>query len=271
MLHAYQHPKIMDLQLAANTILELATELSKKINDQLLEPISKWIDDPDFMKRHSMVHCDKIDWKGYKRKQREWSQHQKILASERLKSYWRDIRSRKDIRKEMGQVLGCAKFRENVTHESVSMLNDDALSFLLKPFSPVEQVKRETEQQFSFAEKLSPSDFLPWRIILRQQIKNKLKFDDLPQYLPDKTDDRTAKFINLLYLESDGYIKIYQNEPFGQVSIQPKTIDAEPEGSFIIKDRGGSEFIVDWGSISDAQRDKVIADGLNKRILFKAI
>ena len=270
-MYIYKETEIIDMRAVADIILNLSIELSKKINEQLLEPISAWIDDPDFMKRHSVILENKIDWKTYKRKQRQWTRQQKLMAAERLKSYWRDIRSRKNIRKEMGQVLGCTNFRENVTLESFSMLNDDVLSFLLKPFSPVEQAKRETEQQFCFAEKLSPSEFLPWGIILRQQIKNKMNFDDLPQYLPDKTEDRTAKFINLLYLESDGHIKIYQYEPFGQVSIQPKTIDAEPEGSFIIKDRGGSESTIDWGSISDAQRDKVIADSLNKKILCKAI
>ena len=104
------------------------------------------------------------------------------------------------------------------------------------------------------AENLSSSEILPWKIILQHQIKKRIKFDDLPQYLPDKTHDKTAKFINLLYLESEGYIKICQDEPFGQVSIQPNEIDAEPEGLLIIKDRGGSEYGFDWKDLSDAQR-----------------
>jgi chromatin segregation and condensation protein Rec8/ScpA/Scc1 (kleisin family) len=266
-----QNTGITDLRVVADIILDLSIELSKKINAQLLEPISDWIDDPDFMKRHSVILDDKIDWKAYKQKQRLWTRQQKLIAAERLKSYWREIRYKRDIRKEFGQILSDKKLVDENRHISIPVLNEDFISPILQPFNPEEQAGRETEYQFHIAENLSSSEILPWKIILQHQIKKRIKFDDLPQYLPDKTHDKTAKFINLLYLESEGYIKICQDEPFGQVSIQPNEIDAEPEGLFIIKDRGGSEYSLAWEDLSDAQRGKVIADRLKGRILCKAI
>jgi len=270
-MQIYQETEIIEIRVVADIILALSIELSKKINDQLLEPISEWVDDPDFMKRHSVILEDGIDWRAYKRKQRLWTRQQKLIAAERLKSYWREIRYKREVRKELGQILSDKKLVDENRHISIPVLNEDFISPLLKPFSPAEQVGRETEYQFRMAENLSSSEILPWKIILKHQIKNKIKFDDLPQYLPDRTNDTIAKFINLLYLESEGHIKICQGEPFGQVSIQPNEIDAEPEGLFIIKDRAGSEYGFDWEELSDAQRGKVIADRLKGRILCKSL
>lgn len=265
-----QDSDFFDIRLAADTILDLSIELSIRVNTQLLEPISEWIDDPDFMKRHADLE-KQIDWKGYKQKQREWSKWQKFLAAERLKAYWREIRTRRDIISEMAGILKDSKFQEYKLAASVPILNINFLSPLLKPFCPEEQSKRETERQFFMAERSSPVEILPWRIILKQQIKHKMNFEDLPQYIPDKSMDKIAKFINLLNLESEGQIKICQDEPFGQVSIQPINVEAELEGSFIVKDREGLEYNIDWEGLSDAQRAKVIADGLNNKILCKVV
>ncbi|MBW2635290.1 MAG: hypothetical protein JRE14_14435 [Deltaproteobacteria bacterium] len=266
-----QETGIVDMRAAGDTILNLTVNLSKKTNKQLLEPISGWIDDPDFMKRHSVILEDRIDWKAYKRKQRKWTRQQKLLAAERLKSYWREIRYRRDIRKELSRILSDKKLPQNSADVPIPVMNEDFLSPILQPFNPAEHTMRETENEFRIAKKLSPSEILPWRLILQYLIKDEVIFEDLPQYLPDSANDTTAKFINLLYLETDGDIKICQDEPFGQVSIQPNEIDAEPKGLFIIKDRGGSEYGFDWKELSDAQRGKVIADILKGRILCKAL
>jgi hypothetical protein len=222
------------------------------------------------MKRHSELE-KKIDWKSYKQKLRKWSRWQKLLAAERLKAYWREIRTRRKIRMEIAGILKDPKFQANTLPVSIPLLKKDFLYPILKPFSPREQANRETERQFFIAKRSSPSEILPWKMILQQQVNHKMNFEDLPQYFPDKSMDKIAKFINLLHLESEGQIKICQDEPFGQVSIQPRKIEAELKGSFIITDRKGLEYNIDWEKLSDAQRAKVIADGLNNKILCKVI
>jgi len=193
------------------------------------------------------------------------------LASERLKSYWLEIRCKRNIRKELRKILNENKLYPDSTLVSIPVTEKDFLSPIVQPFNHAEQTLREAENEFYIAEKFSPSRILPWTLILKHQIKHKVFFEDLPQYLPDKTNDTTAKFINLLYLETDGCIQICQDEPFGQVSIQPNEIDAELKGSFIIKDRGGSEYNFDWKTLSNDQRNKVIADRLEGKILCKTI
>ena len=70
----------IDMRLWGNIIYVKALSLSRKVNRELLEPMSEWLDDPDFMKRHQvMIENDVPNWAEYKRKAREWTEQQLSL------------------------------------------------------------------------------------------------------------------------------------------------------------------------------------------------
>jgi len=81
--------EITDIDMIAfgNIIMNIAKFLSKKVNDELLEPISCWLDDPEWLKRFQTDDKATPNWTEYKRKQRQWTQQQKAMATERLRLY----------------------------------------------------------------------------------------------------------------------------------------------------------------------------------------
>ena len=64
-------------------------------------------------------------------------------------------------------------------------------------------------------------------------------------------------------------VRLNQDKPFGEIKIEP--IDINQEQSIKITDQQGSTYNFNWQDLSDAQRDKVIADIKERRILCKAI
>ena len=69
-------------------------------------------------------------------------------------------------------------------------------------------------------------------------------------------------------METEGKIKLSQHEPFGKIEIEP--LDP-PEQQITITDQQGEKYSFDWQELSDAQRNKVIADIKENRILCKVI
>ena len=106
-----------------------------------------------------------------------------------------------------------------------------------------------------------------------------------------KKKDITAKFIHLLLLESERYLERSQKEPFWEISVSkpfmqtqlsrdgkistqmsPRSgsityqqIDAEIQ----IKDRKGNIANIDWQQLSNGQRNKLVKDIKNHRIICK--
>ena len=69
----------MDMCLWGNIIYAKVLSLSRKVNRELLEPISNWLDDPDFVKRHAvMIENVILNWAEYKSKQRKWTRRQRV-------------------------------------------------------------------------------------------------------------------------------------------------------------------------------------------------
>jgi hypothetical protein len=79
--------------------------LSDEVNKEILEPISKWLDDPDWLEKFKASE-DAPDWADYKRKQREWTKEQKELARTRLKLYWQEIHRKRSLRTELSKLIG---------------------------------------------------------------------------------------------------------------------------------------------------------------------
>ena len=307
----------LDMRIAGKLIKDSAFMLSRKVNQELLEPISKWIDDPDWM-AHFKVYEDSIpNWAEYKRNQREWTHQERNLFRQKMKRYWQEIHKRRNIKSQVAKLLSVDRNIIRRKSDTKPFNDRDKIGSafdILKMFSPSEKIKRQTLRKFMQATKQSISNLLPWRLILVSDInemdKGEIAFNKMKTYFPeDPRKDKISKLIHLLEIETDGAIKISQSGPFGDIYVskaninsnfnskaKPKptsAVDANslqiskpissPKGTntyssyfsknseIQIKDSEGCIYQFDWRNLSNAQRNKVITDIKQHKILCKVI
>ena len=296
--------KQIDLRIAGKIIKDKAFALSHKVNDQLMQPISTWLDDDSWMTRFKVYDGDLPNWAEYKRKQREWNEQQKQELRERMKMYWQEIHRKRNQHSAVAKMLSESRLSdsENIGELSIdnqenpeSKINNISVASILSHFSPQAEHQRETQQEFHQALKISIANLLPWRTILmtdiNETISNKpnqtMTLSDFKTYCEDEKTDTTSKLIHLLQLETDGQIQLSQSEPFGEINITQNIShtnihqhdsfkNSNPlisEGSdILIKDKQGNTYPqIGWRELSNAQRDKVVADLKQNKILCKVI
>ena len=291
-----------DLRIAGKLIKDSAFLLSKKVNQELLEPMSKWLDDPGWINRFKILETP--DWGKYKRMERCWSKQKKELLRQRMKIYWQEFHKHKKMKRKVAKLLSdsrlsSSKKAEEVIQESTEIeAKYQHVAPILTLYSPAEEKKRNTSYEFIQVLKTSVPNLLPWRTILTSEIqesnKDSMTLSEFKTYYDeDQKKDITAKLIHLLLLESEGYLELSQKEPFGEISVSkpfmqtqlsrdgkistqmsPRSgsityqqIDAEIQ----IKDRKGNIANIDWQQLSNAQRNKVVKDIKTNRIICKAM
>lgn len=263
----------IDIIATANVIYNRTRDLSVAVNIEILEPISAWINDPDFMKKHKvMIDVEDPDWALYKRKQRKWTALQKQIAAERLRLYHKEIRRKRQMRQAIAGLIPRAGPRA-APDIDLKAIACNALAEIVAPFSPPEQLRTKTEEQFRKARDRPPSSILPWNTILANSIRpdQNQTFNKLPQYLPSGKADIVAKLMHLLQMETDQELSMVQHEPFGKIEINLTGGQIQSsKGSIVIKDQQGNTCKIEWQDLSDAQRDKVIADLINYEIICTA-
>ena len=259
----------IDMRVFGNIIMNIAKFLSKKVNDELLEPISRWLDDPEWLKRFQTDDKATPKWAEYKRKQRQWTQQQKAMATERLRLYWQEIHKKRRFRKELSKILCTNTQSRNCTDaqlQNTANLQENFLTPIIAPFSPKEQYKAETIYEFQQARTMSISNLLPWKLLLSTELTSAKHFKDLKRYCPTK-NDKASKLIHLMQMETDRKVKISQDKPFGDILIKP--LDIDQEQNITIKDRDNRSYDFDWKELSDNQKSKIIADIKANQILCK--
>ena len=291
-----------DLRIAGKLIKDSAFLLSKKVNQELLEPMSKWLDDPGWINRFKISETP--DWGKYKRMERCWSKQKKELLRQRMKIYWQEFHKHKKMKRKVAKLLSdsrlsSSKKAEEVIQESTEIeAKYQHVAPILTLYSPAEEKKRNTSYEFIQVLKTSVPNLLPWRTILTSEIqesnKDSMTLSEFKTYYDeDQKKDITAKLIHLLLLESEGYLELSQKEPFGEISVSkpfmqtqlsrdgkistqmsPRSgsityqqIDAEIQ----IKDRKGNIANIDLQQLSNAQRNKVVKDIKTNRIICKAM
>ena len=239
--------------------------LSKAVNKELLEPISRWLDDPNFMQRHELTHGDSLrNWAGYKRRQRE----------NNLRAAWEAMNLKQQKRKQISEyqryVAGLIpRSRGSPKGRPTEQPSSGSLISILTPLSPKAIAERETAQEFRQALSLYISDLLPWRLLIQASLHGSQTLEKLPVHYPeDQKKDKVAKLIHLLQMETEGKVTLNQTKPFQDIEIIPQ--DTSSELQIKIKDQSGRSYDFDWQSLSDNQRSRIIADLKENRILFKA-
>ncbi|MBW2594013.1 MAG: hypothetical protein JRE58_13615 [Deltaproteobacteria bacterium] len=262
----------LDFRTIGNIILGRVLELSRAVNTELMEPISRWLDDPHFMDKFRVGNDGKKpDWAEYKRQQRSWTRQQKVLAAERLKLYWQKIRKRRKLRKELASL----RYTDTQKRKTIKpylnktvCLKGNFLFPIISPFSPVEQNRFETLQEFKRALFLNVSDLLPWRLLLAGEIKKTTQLSGLrSRYREDKKKDVVSKLMHLLQMQADGNVLLRQDKPFADIIIEP--VEMEGNTLITVKDRQGRSYGFDWQMLSEAQQDKIVADIKANKIIYK--
>ena len=263
----------LDFRAIGNIILGRVLELSRAVNTELMEPISRWLDDPHFMDKFKVgIDAKKPDWAEYKRQQRSWTRQQKVLAAERLRLYWQKIRKRRKWSKELASLRysDTQKRKTIKPHLNKTVcVKGNFLFPIISPFSPVEQDKFETLQEFKRALFLNVSDLLPWRLLLCGEIKKTTLLSGLrTRYREDRKKDIVSKLMHLLQMQADGNVLLTQDRPFADITIEP--VEMEDNTLITVKDRQGRSYGFDWQMLSQAQQDKIVADIKANKIIYKS-
>ena len=260
-----------------------------------MEPISNWLDDPDWMKSFSVNESDLPPSSKYKQNQRHWDKMQKLEASIRQKERWAEIRRIRNQRSAVAKLLSESKLSDSNKENNLSIdnaenqesqLNNIRVASILAHFSPIAEHQRNTQLEFRQSLNISLSNLLPWRTILMTDINESInqreqhktmKLTDFKQYVENSKIDKTSKLMHLLQLEKDGAIQLSQSEHLGEIDINishiqkhqhnsyenknPNSISSSEGSDIIIKDKQGNTYPeIDWTELSNAQRDKVVAD-----------
>ncbi|MFC1863910.1 hypothetical protein ACFL1Z_08170, partial [Thermodesulfobacteriota bacterium] len=263
----------IDIRAMGNVIRDRAFALSRQVYEEILRPISQWLGDPDFLKKFEVDTDNHIpNWAAYKRRARQWNKQQKAFAAERLRLYWQEIHRKQRYRKELETLLGNAHCRTCTDTQMHSDLSTAFITDLVTPFSPTGQHMAKVALEFTHALKLSISNLLPWKLLIIADIRAGVGFfsDLTPYYTRDLKTDRIAKLQNVLQMANDGEINLEQETHNGDIKLTSLELKSNTE--IIIKDRAGKEIYRDWvHDLSDAQRNMVIADAIERKIICKTV
>ena len=253
----------IDFRVIGNFVLARAKTLSLAVNRELLDPISRWLNDPSWLERFKACDKEIPDWRKYKRQQRLWTRQQRALAAERLKAYRQEINKKRKLRHESSKIVGGTNPGECCSYQ----FRSGFILPIVSPFSPPEQHKEKTRQQFLRSLSFSVVDLLPWELFITAELTKTKKLKDLEQYCSEKRLDLTCKIMHLLQMESEGKISITQKNPFGDLTLEP--LQKEKEGRIAVTDEHGKDYRFDWQDLNCDQRKKIISDIHKHRILCK--
>jgi len=264
----------IDMRLLGDIVVGQAKALSSRVDHELLKPISVWINDSDWMKKFQGNDNGEPNWAIYKQRSRQWTKQQKYLAKERLKQYWQEIHRKRHYQKKLSQLLNATGKNKNIKTEQFFKQPIDTafISNIVAPFSPMEKHRTKIAFEFHQAYKLSISDLLPWKAIIISEITEtgSTTLNEMRIYLTgNKKWDSISKFQHLLQMDMDGEVSLEQFEHTGQIQIIPKSVNRK--SVIEIKDNSGQLYNFDWSSLNDAQKNKIITDAIERKILCRNV
>ena len=249
--------------MIGNLVLARTKTLSLAVNRELLEPISQWLNDQSWFERFKISDKDIPNWAEYKRQQRLWTRQQRILAAERLRLYRQEIIKKQKLRHELSKIVGKATPKGVCSHR----FRKGFIVPIASPFSPPEQHKQKTRRKFLQAISFPVSDLLPWKLLITTELTKTKKLRDLEEYCSDKRIDSACKIIHLLQMETEGKVRLIQEEPFGDITLE--STGELQNASITVTDEYGKNYEFDWRHITDGQRKKIITDIHKHRILCR--
>lgn len=267
----------LDFRAMGNIVLSRAISLSQTVNDELLEPISQWLNDPNFMEKFAILIGSNIpNWAKYKKNQRKWSVYEKSLAAERLKLYWQEIRKKRKYQKDLQIIFGNTNDNNFVIQPMPKIginISTEFITPIMAPFSQIKRYQAETTRQFIQAQEISLSYLLPWKLMLATELietdHGSTTFNTIKPFIKDLRSDKIIKFQHLLQMDMDGDIFLKQPDPKSDIQIIRRSTDLDSE--ITITDQYGTSYEFNWQKLNKAQRNKVIIDAIERKILCRSL
>jgi len=253
----------IDFRVIGSLVLARTKTLSLAVNRELLEPISRWLNDSSWLERFKISDKDIPNWAEYKRRQRLWTREQKILSAERLRLYRQEIIKKQKLRHALSKLADKARPKGAYPLR----FRDGFIVPIVSPFSPPEQHKELTRQQFLQSLSFPVSDLLPWKLLITTELTKTKKLRDLNEYCSDKRLDSACKIMHLLQMETEGKIRLIQENPFGDITLE--SLQKQQNASITVTDQLGKNYDFEWQHLSCGQRKKIISDIHKHRILCK--
>lgn len=253
----------INFRVIGNLVLDRTKTLSLAVNRELLEPISQWLNDPSWLERFKISDKDIPDWGKYKKQQRLWTRQQRMLTAERLRLYRQEIIKKRRLRHELNKIFGRAGPKGAYRHR----LRGGFIVPITEPFSLAEQHKEKIRQKFLQSHSFPVSDLLPWELLITSELTKTKKLRDLEEYCSDKRIDSVCKIMHLLQMETEGKVRLTQEEPFGDIALE-STRELQ-NASIKVTDENGKNYDFDWQDLSHDQRKKIISDIHKHRILCR--
>lgn len=229
-------------------VLGASRNLLKRTNHELMEPLG--------------YLSDLMDADDDTPTSPDWRQLKKDQIARALREYWERVRKRKERMRELAKLFPRGSPTLQVQSHDATVLAD-----FVKPFSPEAKTKRQFFDDLAEINKIGLSRQLPWRQIISQEIfDGKPTLSDLSPIIPDHKKDTALKLQFLLEKAQHQEIAIHQEESFGQIHITP--IDEEFNSNLTVKDASGNEYPLDWSELNRAQREKVITDLQDNKVVL---
>jgi chromatin segregation and condensation protein Rec8/ScpA/Scc1 (kleisin family) len=246
-----------------NLILQKTIQLSKKIDRELIDPLSAWLKDPDWISRARLPDNRNINWKEYKRNARQWDKQQQKLYKNRLKLYQQALRSKQIKRKRIARLTGKLDSIPSMAMDT----RYDFMNAVLAPFSRCGLRHKAVEQEFIRSKSMSILYLLPWQAIIGSEIKDRILFSNLSIYLPEnRKRDKVCKLLTLLELENTGFVILKQSQAFEDIEIHPKN---DLTLNVMIKDHKGNKQQHNWAELNQDQRVDFIEQIKTHRLIYK--
>jgi len=229
-------------------VLGASKNLLKRTNHELMEPLGQLTGKMDT----DDDTAANPDWRQLKRNQR----------ARALREYWERTRKRIERMRRLAKLFHRTSPTPQVQSHDACVLSD-----FVKPFSPKAESKRQFFDDLAEINKIGLSKQLPWRQILSQEIVDgRLTFSDLSPIITDRKKDAALKLQFLLEKAQHQEIAIHQEKAFGQINITPT--DDGFDSNLTVKDADGNEYPLDWSELNQAQREKVICDLQNSKVVL---
>ena len=229
-------------------VLGASRNLLKRTNHDLMEPLGQL---SDLMNADADTHAGP-DWRQLKKNQR----------ARVLREYWDRLRKRKERMRELARLFPRGSPTPSVKSTDASFLTD-----FVEPYSPKADLKRQFLADLKEIQKIGLSRLLPWRQIISQEIQDGTSsLSGLPPIVSDRKKDTALKFLFLLEKAQYQEISIYQDEAFGKIRIEPNGTDQD--STLTVKDADGNEYFLDWSELTRAQRERVIKDLKNNKVVL---
>ena len=242
----------LNFEMIGMLVLLASKSLLTRTQKELMEPLGLLFNIMENVETETFN--EGRDWTVLKRKQR----------ARILRDHWEKIRRHKAHMRNIVQHYPRARTYDIKTE----IHNTEVISQFCMPFSATANNNREFASELREIMQAGIKHELPWQQILAQQIINGTStFNELSPIISDHKRDRAIKFQTLLEMANAGQIDIVQEKNFGDIHFNPP-LNKTPKTDLAIKDPQGCIYQLDWHTLQPKQRDKVIADLRNKRIMM---